>query len=110
MTNHDSIIRKSELNKSPKQSSDSGQETTNLRTLFESTSFNPDIQSITSSTAYPKRVLNELSELDGPSSSQSHRNIRTQFHVSPPQNFYQLSNNSAGFSNYAQSPNNSENY
>ena len=110
MTNHDSTIRESEKNKSPKQSSDSGQETMNLRTLFESTSFNPDIQPITSSTPYPKRVLNELSELDGPSSSQSHRNIRTQFHVSPPENFYQLSNNSAGFSNYAQSPNNSENY
>ena len=110
MTNHDSAIRNSEQNKSPKQSSDSGQETMNLRILFESTSFNPDIQPITSSTPYPKRVLNELSELDGQSSSQSHRNLRTQFHVSPPQNFYQLSNNSAGFSNYAQSRNNSENY
>ena len=56
----------------------------NLRTLFESTSFNPDIQPITSSTPYPKRILNELSELNSPSSSHSRRNIRTQFHVSPP--------------------------
>ena len=110
MSNHDSTIRKSEQNKSPKQSSDSGQETMNLRTLFESTSFNPDIQPITSSTPYPKRILNELSELNSPSSSHSHRNVRTQFHVSPPQKFSHLSNTSEGFSNYAQSPNNSENY
>ena len=47
MSNHDSTIRKSEQNKSPKQSFDSGQETMNLRFLFKSTSFNPDIQPIT---------------------------------------------------------------
>ena len=110
MSNHDSTIRKSEQNKSAKQSFDSGQETMILRSLFKSTSFNPDIQPITSSTPYPKRILNELSELDSPSSSHSHRNIRTQFHVSPPQNFYHLSNTSEGFSTYAQSPNSSENY
>ena len=83
MSNHDSTIKKSEQNNSPKQSSDSDQETMNLRILFESTSFNSDIQPITSSTPYPKRILNELSELDSPSSSHSHRNVRTQFHVLP---------------------------
>ena len=82
----------------------------NLRTLFKSTSFNPDIQPINSSTPYPKRILNELSELNCPSSTHSHWNIRTHFHVSPPQSFSQLSNTSEGFSSYAQSPNDSENY
>ena len=56
MSKHDSTIRKSEQIKSPKQSSDPGQDTMNLRTLFESTSFNPDIQPITSSTPYQKRI------------------------------------------------------
>ena len=110
MSIHDSTIRKSEQKKSPKQSSDSSQETMNLRTSFESTSFNPDIQPVTSSTSYPKRILNEPSELNSQSTSHSYRNIRTQFDVSPPQNFSQLSNTSEEFSNYAQSPNSSENY
>ena len=90
--------------------SDFGLETMNLRILLESTSFNPDIQPIISSTPYPKRKLNELSELNSPSSTHSQRNISAQFHISPPQNFSQLSNTSEGFLNYAQSPNNSENY
>ena len=110
MSHHDSTIRKSEQNKSPKQSSDSGQETMNLRTFFESTSFKPDIQFITSFTPYSKRILNELSELNSPSNSHNHRIIRTQFHVPRPQNFSQLPNTSEGFLNYAQSPNISENY